>query len=86
MENAATKLPHKLILDERNRLNLTGATEVIHFDDESVELNTSLGTLLIQGEQLKLKCLSLDDGALVIQGHISAISYEEPKQRRGFFR
>ncbi len=86
MENPVTKLPHKLILDERNRLNLTGATEVIHFDDDMVELNTSLGTLMIQGEQLRLKCLSLDDGALVIQGKITALSYEEPKQRRGFFR
>lgn len=86
MENPVTKLPHKLILDERNRLNLTGATEVIHFDDDMVELNTSLGILMIQGEQLRLKCLSLDDGALVIQGKITALSYEEPKQRRGFFR
>ncbi len=86
MENPVTKLPHKLILDERNRLNLTGATEVIHFDDDAVELNTSLGTLVILGEQLRLKCLSLDDGALVIQGRITSMSYEEPKKHRGFFR
>ncbi len=86
MENPVTKLPHKVILDERNRLNLTGATEVIHFDDDLVELNTSQGTLMIQGEQLRLKCLSLDDGALVIQGKISALSYEDAKQRRGLFR
>ncbi len=86
MENPVTKLPHKVTLDERNRLDLTGATEVIHFDDELVELNTSQGTLMIQGEQLRLKCLSLDDGALVIQGKITALSYEDTKPRRGLFR
>lgn len=86
MENPVTKLPHKVILDERNRLDLTGATEVIHFDDDLVELNTSQGTLIIQGEQLRLKCLSLDDGALIIQGKITALSYEQTKQRRGIFR
>lgn len=79
-------LPHKLTLEERKRLSLTGATEVVRFDEEVVELNTSLGLLVVQGHDLKLKCLSLDDGAVVIQGTISGMIYEEPRQRRGFFR
>lgn len=86
MADTEQKLPHKLTLDERKRLNLTGAREVIHFDEELVELGTSQGVLTIQGHDLRLKCLSLDDGAVVIQGSISAISYDEPKGRRGFFR
>lgn len=81
-----TPLPHKLTLEERKRLSLTGATEVVRFDDEVVELNTGLGLLVVQGHDLKLKCLSVDDGAVVIHGSISAMSYEEPRQRRGFFR
>lgn len=86
MADTGTGLPHKLTLDERKRLNLTGAREVIHFDEELVELNTSQGVLTIQGRDLKLKCLSVDDGAVVIQGIVSAISYDEPGKRRGFFR
>lgn len=86
MAETESKLPHKLTLDERRRLNLTGAKEVIHFDEELVELDTSQGVLTIQGRDLRLKCLSLDDGAVVIQGTISAISYDEGGRKRGFFR
>lgn len=79
-------LPHKLTLDERKKLTLTGAREVLHFDEELVELDTARGNLVIQGSELRLKCLSLEDGAVVIQGNISALLYDEPKQKRGLFR
>ncbi len=79
-------LPHKLTLDERKKLTLTGASEVVRFDEELVELRTSGGTVLVTGQELKLKCLSLEDGTVVVQGRIDGISYEEPKIRRGLFR
>ena len=86
MAENGNPLPHKLTLDERKKLNLTGAREVIHFDEELVELDTARGNLIIQGSGLRLKCLSLEDGAVVIQGNISGLLYDEPKQKRGFFR
>lgn len=86
MAETNAPLPHKLTLDERRRLSLTGAREVIHFDDELVELDTARGNLVIQGSELRLKCLSVEDGAVVIQGNISGMLYDEPKQKRGFFR
>lgn len=79
-------LAHKLTLDERKKVSLTGAREVLHFDEELVELDTARGRLVIQGSDLRLKCLSLEDGAVVIQGSVSGILYDEPKQKRGFFR
>lgn len=85
MADFEQKLPHKLTLDERKHLSLTGAKEVLHFDEDLVELGISGGTLTIQGSDLRLKCLSLDDGAVVIQGAITAISYDEPNRRRGLF-
>lgn len=86
MEENGTSLPHRLVLDERKKLNLTGAREVIRFDEELVELDTARGNLVVQGSDLRLKCLSLEDGAVVIQGNISGILYDEPKQKWGFFR
>lgn len=80
------QIPARLTMEERKRLTLTGATEVVRFDEELVELNTILGPLVVEGEELKLKCLSLEDGTVVIQGNIRALSYEEPKLRRGLFR
>lgn len=73
-------LPHKLTMDERKSLTMTGVTEVVSFDEEAVVLRTCLGTLLVQGQELKLKNLTLDGGNVAVEGHISALSYEEPRR------
>ena len=59
-------LPHKLTLNERKALTMTGATEVLSFDDSCVILRTALGTLMIQGRNLKLKTLSPEGGQVAI--------------------
>lgn len=79
------KLPHKLVLNERKNLTMTGVTEVVSFDDTSVVLRTALGTLEIQGQQLVLKTLSIDGGQVAVDGHICAMYYEEPRPAGGFW-
>ena len=83
MENL--QLPHKLTLNERKSLTMTGVTEVVSFDDTAVVLHTCLGTLEIQGQQLQLKTLSIDGGQVAVEGHISALYYEEPRPAGGFW-
>ena len=73
-------LPHKLQLVERKQLTMTGVTEVISFDDATVVLQTSLGTLVVQGQELQLKNLSLEGGQVSVSGTVSALIYEEPRQ------
>lgn len=73
-------LPHKMTLNERKSLTLTGATEVVSFDENAVVLKTSLGNLTIHGRQLQLKNLSLEGGQVAVDGVISALIYEEPRQ------
>ena len=72
-------LPHKLTLTERKNLTLTGVTEVISFDENAVILKTGLGTLVIHGQGLQLKNLSLDGGQVGVEGTVSALIYEEPR-------
>lgn len=84
MENIP--LPHKLTLNERKALTMTGVTEVVSFDDTSVVLHTVMGTLEIQGAQLQLKTLSIDGGQVAVDGHITALTYEEPRPEGGFWR
>ncbi len=79
-------LPHKLTLNERKSLNLTGVTEVISFDENTVMLSTTLGTLEIQGEGLQLKTLSIEGGQVVVDGDISALIYSAPKKSRSFWQ
>ena len=74
------QLPHKLNLSERSQLTMTGVTEVVSFDETAVVLQTSLGMLIVQGDHLQLKTLSLEGGQVAVDGHITALSYEEPRQ------
>jgi len=77
---AEEHLPHKLQLNERSQLTMTGVTEVVSFDETLVVLQTSLGMLTVQGQELQLKTLSLDGGQVAVDGHISCLAYEEPRQ------
>ncbi len=77
-------LPHKLTLNERSSLVMTGVTEVVSFDETAVVLHTSLGTLVIQGSGLQLKNLSLDGGQVAVDGTMSSLIYEEMRKGGGW--
>ena len=72
-------LPHKLILTERKNMTMTGVTEVISFDENTVVLKTGLGLLTVHGQGLQLKNLSLEGGQVAVEGTIAAFVYEEPR-------
>ena len=61
-------LPHSLNLEERHRLAVTGVSEVLSFDDNQVVMDTALGLLTVEGEQLHVEKLSLDGGELRLEG------------------
>ena len=86
MAEERLKLPHKLTLDERSCLTMTGVTEVVSFDDSAVVLRTGLGTLVIHGKQLQLKTLSVECGQVAVDGQVTAMIYEEPRPAGGFMR
>ncbi len=74
------QLPHKLSLEERKKLTVTGVTEVVSFDEETVVLLTALGTLVVQGQGLQLKQLTLEGGNVAVEGQISSLVYEQTRQ------
>ena len=76
----------RMVMEGRSKLTLTGAKEVLRFDEELAELSTGLGNLTIEGTNLKLKTLSLDTGTVVVEGELRSFCYEEPRLRRGWRR
>lgn len=79
-------LPHKLTLNERKSLSLTGATEVLRFDENAVVLATTLGRLTVHGQSLQLKNLSLESSQVAVEGEISALVYEDNRPKNGRWR
>lgn len=76
---------HSLQLKQRRKLSITGVTEVISFEDTAIVLQTSTGDLIVQGQELKLKTLSQEGGQVSVEGTVSALIYEQPRQE-GFLR
>ena len=75
-----------LRLQERNKLTMTGVSEVVRFEENLVVLQTGLGQLHIHGQGLQLKNLSLEGGQAAVDGQISALIFEEPRERGIFGR
>ena len=73
--------PHSLTLDERSRAVITGVEEVDSFNEQMIVLNTTAGAMTLMGDQLNVSKLNLEEGQLVIQGHIAALEYDERKPR-----
>lgn len=71
----------KLSLEERDRLAVTGVSQVVRFEDALVVLETNLGTLNIHGRELKLQDLSLEGGRAAVTGQVDALIFEEPRER-----
>ena len=78
------QMPHRLTLDQRQKLSMCGVTEVVSFDEETVVLKTDLGTLVVQGQGLQLKQLTPDGGQVAVEGNIGALHYEQPKNTGGW--
>ena len=53
-EDRGLQQPHKLSLDERKKLTVSGVGEVVSFEENAVVLRTSRGTLLVRGQDLHL--------------------------------
>lgn len=84
-KNPAAAAPHRVVLDQRRRLTISGVEEVESFDEGSVVMRTNQGALLIHGSSLHIEKLSLDGGEVLVQGEVDALTYEEELSQGGFF-
>ena len=75
-------MQHRLELDGRERLLVSGVEEVERFDEEEIVMNTTAGTLVVGGK------LNLDGGELHVDGSIHTLLYEDtaPRGQGGLLR
>ena len=66
-----------IVLENREKLNITGVLDVLSFDDQIVILETELGLLTVKGENLRINKLSLDTLDVTINGTIYQLAYSE---------
>ena len=66
---------HNLILEDRQKLSMSGVTDVESFNDTEISLYTSLGELSIRGKALHVDAMSLETADITITGEIKSLVY-----------
>ncbi len=71
-----------IILENREKLSISGVNDVLNFDDQIVMVDTELGLLTVKGENIRITKLSLDTTEVIIEGEIASIAYSQNKQEK----
>ena len=76
---------HSLTLCDREKLTLTGVTDVDAFNEEEITVITDFGELTVKGELLHVEALDLECGSMQITGKVTALLYTQHREGGGLF-
>ncbi len=68
-----------LMLENINKLTMSGVIEVINFNENQILLNTHVGTMILKGQELKMNKLDVQNGEVVITGKVDSFVYTSDK-------
>lgn len=78
-----------LVLENRQKLSISGVIDIESFNDECVVVETELGELIVRGEDLHINRLNLDNSELNIEGDVVSCEYDDRDSAKskgaGFF-
>ena len=82
------KEKNDIVIRSRKHIDISGVTEVISFDENSVVMLTVCGEMALEGESLRIGVLDTDRGMVSVDGKISAVIYYDespmPEKRKRF--
>ena len=70
-----------LILENREKLNVSGVNDVLSFDDQVVIIEAELGLLTVKGENLKINKLNIDTSEVIVEGRIDNLGYSQNQSK-----
>ncbi len=82
-------LPHNIVLENQEKLSVSGITDVDTFDENKIVLFIPDDTLIIDGSDLHIQKFDVASGELVIEGEIYSLNYTGSaggKSSKGFFK
>ena len=80
--NTNANIIQNIILENREKLTISGVLDVLSFDDQIVILETELGMLTVKGENLRINKLSLDTTEVIIEGEVVNLGYTEKTENK----
>ena len=74
-EKKNNKVSHNIILENRNKLSISGVNDVDSFDDKQISAFTEMGFLTIKGSNLHINKFNTQNGELNLSGKIDSLVY-----------
>lgn len=74
---------HAIIMEKREHISITGVTDVLSFDEDSIIADTEMGLLVLKGANLHVSKLNLDDGEVIVDGQIDSLEYNDGQLMKG---
>ena len=68
---------HKITMDSRRNLSITGVTDIDSFDEQMVAVFTDVGELIVRGSGLHIGKIDVDSGELILDGDIESLEYTD---------
>lgn len=85
METIAS-LNHNITINERKNIIISGVKKIDSFDNEEFLLETTMGNIVIKGNELEIIKLDTYQGSVSIKGVIVSLSYVDGnKKEEGVF-
>lgn len=76
-EGKMTFKKQNVLMEDRNRVTITGVENVDSFNENIIILKTIKGRMTIEGQELNVGNLNLDNGSVKISGVINGILYSD---------
>jgi len=76
---------HKIIMEARRSLSISGVTDIDSFDEQVVAVFTDVGELIVRGNGLHIGKIDVDSGELMLDGEIESLEYTDNISARGSF-
>lgn len=82
MEEKTGIRPHRLMMQNRSALSITGIRDMVSFDENQVILDTDMGLLTMKGKDLHVSRLTLEKGEVDVDGTVDSLVYSSNEAYR----
>lgn len=80
--DSLNNLNHNITINERKNIIISGVKKIESFDNEEFLMDTTLGFLVIKGEDLEIIKLDTYQGNVSIKGKIDSLNYLDTNMKK----
>ena len=77
-------LNQSVIIENRKQISISGVSECLGFDEDTILLDTKLGKLTVKGSNLHIISFDTESGEFSAEGRVHAIGYTQTDSKNSF--